>query len=48
MFHLISTIRARWSYVIQLNNDFLMGIPINDIHNLDIRIFDVYQFCDKM
>lgn len=30
------------------SNDFLVCIQINDIHNLDIKVFDFKQFCDKM
>ena len=39
--HLMSTIRTRWSIIIQLSDDFLMGIPIDDIYNLDIWVFDI-------
>ena len=46
--HLASAIRARWSLIIQFSDDFLVGISINNIHNLDIRVFDIEQFYDKM
>ena len=46
--HLASTIRTRWGIVVQFSDDFLVCIPINDIYNLDIRIFYIKQFCDKM
>ena len=46
--HLTSAIRARWGVVVQFSDDFLVGISINNIHNLDIKVFDIEQFCDKM
>ena len=46
--HLTSTFRTRWGLIIQFSDDFLVGISINNIHNLDIRVFDIEQFYDKM
>ena len=39
--HLASAIRTRWGIIIQFSDDFLVGIPIDDIYNLDIRVFNV-------
>ena len=36
--HLTSAIRARWGVVVQFSDDFLMCTPIDDIHNLEIRV----------
>ena len=36
--HLTSAIRERWGVVVQFSDDFLMCIPIDDIHNLEIRV----------
>ena len=33
---------------LHLGDDFFVCIPIDDIHKLDIRVFNVKQFCDKM
>ena len=46
--HLTSAIRTRWGIVIQFSDDFLVCIHIDDIHKLDIRGFDIWQFSDKM
>ena len=46
--HLTSAIRARWGIVFQSSDDFFVGILIDDIYNLDIEVFDIEQFCDKM
>ena len=46
--HLTSTLRTRRSVVVQFSDDFLVCILIDDIYNLDIRIFDIKEFCDKM
>ena len=39
--HLISAIRTSWSIVVQFSDDSFVGIPVNNIHNLDIRVFNV-------
>lgn len=39
--HLGSAIRTRWGVVVQFSDDFLEGISINNIHNLDIRVFNI-------
>ena len=39
--HQTSTIRTRWSLIIQFSDDFFVGIPIDDIYNLDVWIFDI-------
>ena len=46
--HLSSAIRTRRGIIVQFSDDFLVGIPINDIYNLDIWVFDIKKFCDKM
>ncbi|COF00999.1 Uncharacterised protein [Streptococcus pneumoniae] len=46
--HLASAIRTRWGIIIQFSDDFLVCIHIDDIHKLDIRVFNVKEFCDKM
>ena len=39
--HLTSAIRTRWGVVVQFSDDFLMCTPIDDIHNLEIRVCKV-------
>ncbi len=39
--HLTSAIRASWRIVVQFSDDFFVSIPIDDIHKLDIRVFDI-------
>ena len=39
--HLTSTIRTRWSLIIQFSDDFFVSIPINNIHKVDIMVFNV-------
>ena len=39
--HLTSAIRVRWDVVVQFSDDFLMCTPIDDIHNLEIRVCKV-------
>ena len=36
--HLTSAIRTRWGVVVQFSDNFLMCTPIDDIHNLEIRV----------
>ena len=39
--HLTSAIRTRWSLIIQFRDNFFVGIPINNIHKVDIMVFNV-------
>ena len=39
--HLTSAIRVRWGLIIQSSNDFFVGIHIDDVYNLDIRVFNI-------
>ena len=44
----IETIWTIWSLIIQFSDDFFVCILIDDIYNLDIRVFNVKKFCDRM
>ena len=46
--HLTSALRARRGIIVQFSEDFFVSIPINDIYNLDIWVFDIKKFCDKI
>ena len=39
--HLTSAIRTRWSLIIQFRDNFFVVIPINNIHKVDIMVFNV-------
>ena len=39
--HQTSTISPSWDLIIQLSEDFLVCIPIDNIHKLDIRVFNI-------
>ena len=49
--HLTSTIRARWSLIVQFRDNFLMCSPIDGIHNLgsvSSSNFVIKCICDKV